>query len=257
MSEIQTARGSFWVADQRKAGDPRPILLLIHGAGGSRLDWSGEIRRMPNVQVVLPDLAGHGKSATPARRTVAEYADDVLAICDSLAIDRALIGGHSLGGMIALQIALAHPERVCGLLLIGTGARLPVNPALLADLQTNPQEAKAKIMRWSAPPGTPADRIADMFRPLQETPADSIAAAFEAASSFDIRDRLPEIDIPALIVVGSSDVMAAPQHSELLLERMPHARLISIDGGGHRVINEQPIITAAAIQDWIDKVTCP
>ncbi|MDL1902092.1 alpha/beta hydrolase [Anaerolineae bacterium CFX9] len=254
MSEIHTARGSFWAADQRRSGDARPILLLIHGAGGSRLDWSAEMRRLPNVQCVLPDLASHGRSAAPIRQTIEEHTADMLALCDALEIEQALIAGHSMGGAIALQMALDAPNRVRGLILIGTGAHLPVNPALLEALQFSPETGKLKIMRWSAAPGTPEAMVEQVNQTLRETPGEVLYAAFAAVSRFDVRDRLAAITAPSLIVCGSRDVMTPPALSEELLERLPHARLVMIEGGGHQVINEQPAEAASAVKSWIDEV---
>ena len=123
MSLIITERGSIWAADQRKrSGDAgtaaEPVLLLVHGAGGTHLVWNAPIRRLPNVGIVAPDLPGHGKSPEPSRDTVKAYADDMIALMDAMAIDRDCILGYSLGGAIALQTGLRQSEPLAGIVAL-------------------------------------------------------------------------------------------------------------------------------------------
>ncbi len=116
---------------QKKADSPAyPPLVLIHGAGGSRLDWPAELRRLPGPRVIALDLSGHGRSTGTGHTDTRLYADDVCTLLDALHIERAIIAGHSMGGAIAQQIGIHHPERAAGLILIGTGSKLPIDPTL-------------------------------------------------------------------------------------------------------------------------------
>ena len=110
-----------------------PPLLLLHGAGGTHLNWPAEIRRLAGYEIYAVDLPGHGKSEGHGEQTIAGYAQGIISWMDSVQLYRAFLIGHSMGGMIALQLALDSPQRVSGLGLVSSGARLPVNPELIEN----------------------------------------------------------------------------------------------------------------------------
>jgi pimeloyl-ACP methyl ester carboxylesterase len=143
MPQVETRRGNVYFADHRR-DDAKP-LVLIHGAAGSRLDWPLPIRKLG---AVVPDLNGHGKSAGEGRESIAEYADDMAALLDALDIDQAYICGQSMGGAIALTMALAHPARVRGLILISSGARLRVHRDILTQARRNPAAVADILFKW-------------------------------------------------------------------------------------------------------------
>ena len=115
----------MWYADHRDPTLHRPVTLVIHGAGGTHLDWPAEIRRMPELNTIIVDLPGHGKSSRRGtQQHVGAYASDMLALLDALKLQQVIVAGHSMGGAIAQTLALQHPDRVLGLILICTGAKL-------------------------------------------------------------------------------------------------------------------------------------
>ena len=122
MPAINLPDGTLYYAQSHPDATAFPPLVLVHGAGGSRLDWAPELRRLPDARVIALDLPGHGKSTAPGRNTLDAYARDVAALLDALALDRAVIVGHSMGGGVAQLLALDWPERIAGLVLLGTGA---------------------------------------------------------------------------------------------------------------------------------------
>ncbi|MBZ0290180.1 MAG: alpha/beta fold hydrolase, partial [Anaerolineae bacterium] len=131
MPLIDTSNGSIWYADHRDRTAHLPVTLLVHGAGGSHLDWSAELRRLPEANAVVLDLPGHGKSSGKGRQSIGAYASNMAALLAALKIEKAFIAGHSMGGAIALTMALNYPNRVRGLILVGTGAKLAAHPVLL------------------------------------------------------------------------------------------------------------------------------
>ncbi|HSG17763.1 MAG TPA: alpha/beta hydrolase, partial [Anaerolineae bacterium] len=114
-----------------RALDRQPVCLLIHGAAGSHLDWPPQLRRVENMGSCALDLPGHGRSAKPGRSSVSAFADDVMALAEILSLTEILLVGHSMGGAIAMEIALREPTSVVGLVLVATGARLRVQEKLL------------------------------------------------------------------------------------------------------------------------------
>jgi len=119
----------------RKAPDKAPAVVCVHGAGGSHLNWPAEILRLPGAVVYALDLPGHGRSTGSGRQTVGEYVAMLVSLLDALNLPDAVIVGHSMGSAVALEMALAHPDRVRGLVLVGSGARLRVAPAILQVME--------------------------------------------------------------------------------------------------------------------------
>lgn len=247
-AEIQTLNDgiNLWYADHRREPD-QPTLLLIHGAAGSHLDWSIALRKR---NAIVPDLPGHGKSGGGGRTSVAAYAADMIAFMDALKLNRAVIVGHSMGGAIAQTMALEYADRVRGLILIGTGAYLPVNPAILRV-----REAQAEVGTllkkwfWAKPvPETIRERGFELF---MQTPAEITYGDYVACNTFDVRERLGDIHAPTLVIGGMADKMTPPSYSEFLAANIPNATLALIPDGGHMVAIEQPERVVSAVYDWL------
>ncbi|HEX2905951.1 MAG TPA: alpha/beta hydrolase [Phototrophicaceae bacterium] len=251
MPTIETARGVIWYADHRKKAAAVPPLVLVHGAGGSHLDWPGELRRLPEAGVIVPDLPGHGKSPGAARHSINEYAADVVALLDALKIQRAIIAGHSMGGAIALTLALQHSARVLGLILIGTGAKLGVHPDVL-NVQADKDKAVEMIMDgyW----GTAAEY--DDYRRLSRdwlltVDAEVLYRDYAACNAFDVRSQLDQIQTPALIIGATDDRMTPLKYSAYLHEQLPNSQLVTINGANHMLALQQPGAVAEAVKSWL------
>lgn len=245
MPLIQTTRGALWVADHRHP-DTAP-LLLIHGAGGTHLDWGMPIRKLPNL---APDLNGHGRSTGDGHFTLAEHAADMVALLDALDIGKIVVVGHSMGGGIALTMALDYPERVSSLGLISTGARMRVNPAILTRVETDPEGVAELLKAWlwgaSIDEATRA-RGKTLFMGLK--PA-VIARDYAACDVFDVRQRLAEIGVPTLVLCGTADQMTPVKFSESLVSGIPNARLHLFDDAGHMLQLERAGEVAAILRPF-------
>jgi len=232
--------------DQR--GSP---LVLVHGAGGSHGHWPREAQALPGRRVISVDLPGHGGSPGPARRAVADYARDLLGLLDALGLARAVLVGHSMGGAIALTLALDWPARVAGLGLVGTGARLRVAPDIL-QATADPAAWAAAVegmADWSFGPGaSPALRSA-FTGEMRRVPAAVVHGDFLACDAFDVRDRLGEIRMPTAVVCGDADRLTPPRFAEFLRDRIAGATLALIPGAGHMVALEFPAPTVAALAE--------
>ena len=102
MPAVETARGKFYVAIHQR-NKSVPSAIFIHGAGGSHLSWPKPLRQLTSIRPILIDLPGHGASAGVGRQSISDYALDIVSLLDALAIDSAIIAGHSMGGAIAQQ----------------------------------------------------------------------------------------------------------------------------------------------------------
>lgn len=229
----------------------RPPLLLLHGAGGQYTHWPPHLRRLPNTTVYAPDLPGHGNSGGTPRLSIAGYAADALALMDALDLEQAIVGGHSMGGAIALTLALDHPDRLAGLLLVASGARLRVSPDILSGLQTNFETAVDLIVQRAFGPDASGNLLRLGRRQLLKCPPEVIHADYAACDAFDVMSRLSEIRMPTLVLAGTADQMTPEKYARYLAENIPGAQLALVEGAGHMVAIESPQQVAALVDDWL------
>jgi pimeloyl-ACP methyl ester carboxylesterase len=228
-------------------------LLLVHGAGGTRLHWPAELRHLPGRRVLSVDLPGHGGSAPPAERTVAGMALRLAGVLDALGIPRAAVGGHSLGGAVALTLALDAPGRVAGLLLVGTGARLRVVPEILAA-SADPGRAREvadALAAVSFGAAAPAAMREELVRGALAQAPGVVHADFTACDGFDAMARLGLIRAPARVVVGAEDRLTPPRYGAFLREALPGEGMDLVPGAGHMVAWEAPGVVAAAAESLL------
>jgi pimeloyl-ACP methyl ester carboxylesterase len=237
------------------AGDSRaaPPLILLHGAAGSRLSWPPNLRRLPGFPVYTLDLPGHGRSPGPAPQNIPDFAQAVADFLQARALPPAVLVGHSMGSAIALTLALTHPQRVRALILIGGGARLRVHPSLL-EWTAQPErleQAIQTLLEWGFGPQCPAPIKTLAAQSMRQTPAATFHADFLACDRFDLRQELPHISQPTLLLCGTEDRMTPVRFSEYLAASLPHARLILLEGAGHMLMLERPQEVEQAILEFL------
>lgn len=246
--------GSIYYTDRRLDSSPYPPLVLVHGAGGSHLDWPAQLRRVPNTRVIALDLPGHGRSAGPGRANTLEYAQAVCTLLHGIEIRRAVIAGHSMGGAIALQMAIHMPERVAGLILVGTGSKLPIEPTLPQRIMDEPEKTVDWLVDWSWGPNAPEELKAYGRQNLLATSPVVLRDDYLACQAFDVRDQLDQISAPTLVLGAADDRMVKLKFSTFLAERIPNAALVVIEGNaGHMFPLEQPHIVADAVSQWLSE----
>jgi pimeloyl-ACP methyl ester carboxylesterase len=233
----------------REAGASRagPPVVLVHGAGMSSSIFVGLVGRLGRRRrTVALDLPGHGRSRG-AVATVEEMRDTVGALAATLCLGRSILVGHSLGGLVALAAALEWPDKIAGLALVTTGARLKVSPAIFETLARG----------WD---GWPAMLAQVAYSPESLRRSGFLVAAsqgqtiadFEACAAFDARARLAELRAPATVVVGEHDLLTPPRWGTALAEGIAGARLVSLPRCGHLPMHERPDELARALEDLID-----
>jgi pimeloyl-ACP methyl ester carboxylesterase len=250
MPLVETKRGEIYYKDYRQEKDTSP-LLLIHGAGGIYLDWPVQLRK---TAMVL-DLKGHGRSPRPARNRIEDYAADVAALIETLGLENFVVAGHSMGGAIVLSLALDYPKFFQALVLVGSSASFNVNPELIEGLGTNPKETAKLIVKWEWTKAIPETIREQSLKRLLETPADVIQGDYIACNAFDVRERLAEIKMPTLVLLGTEDRMIPPEETRRLAEGIPKAKLETIEAGSHMFHIEQGDLVAEKIRAWIDSIS--
>jgi pimeloyl-ACP methyl ester carboxylesterase len=251
MPFAQIGEQALFYTVSRRGG---PALILIHGAGGSHLHWPAALRRMPGATVYAVDLPGHGRSEGPGREHIEDYVADIVGFMDAVGVSRGVLVGHSMGGAIAQMTALMAPERVAGLVLVGTGARLRVAPALLDGILQDARGALALITEWAWGPEADPAMVARGRQMMARVNPRVVWGDFAACDRFDIRERVGEITAPTLVITGSEDRMTLPRFGQWLAERIPGARFVLVEGAGHMVMLEKPDQVASAVREWLKAV---
>jgi pimeloyl-ACP methyl ester carboxylesterase len=160
--------------------------------------------------------------------------------------------GHSIGGAVAMQLALDFPSQVQALILIGTGAKLGVYPAILEGLRLNYGRAiNLTIGQMAFAKNTDSKLIERAKQEALRCSPEVSLADFQACNAFDLRKRLSEIAVPTLILVGDEDKLTPPKWSRYLNEHISNSRLEVIPGAGHFVQQEQPEAVNHAISTFL------
>jgi pimeloyl-ACP methyl ester carboxylesterase len=233
-----------------QAGQGQPALLFIHGAGGDHTIWGEQLRELaPNFSVAALDLNGHGRSPAREGEGFQTYTEDVLAVLEALAMPTVVVG-HSMGGAIALMVALQRPKNLVGLGLVGTGAKLRVHPQILELCQTDFERTIDFIVQWAFAEQSPPELRERARAQMRRTGADALLRDFSSCNTFDVMARLSEIALPTLILCGRDDKLTPVKYSEYLQQNIPTAQLKIIEGAGHMVMLEQPRAVTTALREF-------
>jgi len=241
----------FYRQYDRDADPARPPLVLVHGAGGMLAHWPPQLRRLPQTAVYALDLPGHGKSPGASCATIEEYADVVAGFIQALDLPPVVLAGHSMGGAIAQEVALRFPEKLAGLGLVATGARLKVAPAILDGIQTSFNATVAQIAGFVYSPNVTPEMRAEYLIHLQQSDPVLLHGDFAACDVFDRRGQLVQVQLPTLIICGTADKMTPAKFSQSLHDELPNSELHLIDDAGHMVMLEQPVTVAALLQKFL------
>lgn len=234
----------------------KPV-ILIHGAGGSHLDWHAEFRRLKEHRVYAIDLPGHGRSTAPACQSVAGYAEALLEFLAALGRFQAVFVGHSLGAAVALHLALEYPQHVSGLGLFAAAAWFDV-PPVLVDYLSNAASAPlgmrmiAERLRESTPDAALAARSLQALKAVRSS---VLYGDWLACARFDIREQAARVQCPAYLACGAQDRLTPPAQSRFLAAHLPLARLDVLPDAGHLLTLEQPVLLAARLRDFLASLT--
>jgi 3-oxoadipate enol-lactonase len=245
------------------AGAGRPIVLL-HGYPFNRSLWLEQIAALSDAyRLITPDLRGHGDSAVTDSITINDMAADVAGLLDTLEIERAVIGGLSMGGYVALAFQKQFPERVAALVLADTRAQADTTEARAGREQQAqtalregmPPIAEGMLSKLFAPetPATNSSVVSFVREMMLNTNPKGAAAALRAmALRDDHTERLGEIRIPALILIGDQDAITPPALSEEMHRLIAGSRLEIIEGAGHVSNLERPDEFNQALRTFLD-----
>jgi 3-oxoadipate enol-lactonase len=242
-------------AGERAADADGPGVCFVHGSGGGAGVWKAQTRLADHTPVTRVDLSGHGESddvdADAGYETLDAYVDDVLAVIEATG-DR-VVCGNSLGGAVAMWAVLERDVDLDGLILTGTGARLSVLDDLLRWLNSDFDRAIEFLHgpdRLFHDP-TP-EFVAASEAGMREAGRAVTERDFRTCHAFDVRNRVADIDLPTLAVVGEYDQLTPAYFHEFFVDEMPDCRMVSIADAAHLAMLEQPAAFNEAVRGFLD-----
>lgn len=237
-----------------------PVLLFIHGAGANGEMWRAVAERLGRRYWSLSlDLPGHGRSTGPGSATIGGYSAQVEELIDRLAPGRApgsspgqaVVVGNSMGGAIALQLALDCPQKLRGIGLVGTGARLRVLPEIFETIRADFPAAVKKIAGFALSEHRSDEMVRQMEQEIGKGDPQVIYDDFLSCNRFDAMGRISQILLPALVVCGRQDQLTPLKYSEFLVSQLPRATLRVIESCGHAPMIEQPDKLSQALEEFV------
>lgn len=248
----------FW----RENGSGEPLLLVMGFGYTSEMWLHVEPALAARFRVLTFDNRGVGRSGSaPDSFRIEDLAADAAAVLAAAGIERAHVFGASMGGYIAQELALSHPERVRSLVLGCTscGGRhaIPAGREVLEAFEKRkelpPEQGIHVMVPYIYDAATPAERIeADLAIRLRTYPSAAASAAqLEAVLAWESHDRLGDLRVPTLVIHGENDRLIPPENGRVLAERIPGARLVVLPNASHLFFTDQPQATVDAVVRFV------
>ena len=241
----------------------QPAVIMIHGAQNDHSVWILQSRHLGHhgFNVLAVDLPGHGRSAGDPLDSIEALADWVEALMDAAGLARAHLVGHSMGSLIALDLAGRRPQRVRSIALLGTAFPMKVSDALLGAAREDESRAFDMINRWSHLslnhiPGCPGPgfSVYNQARRLMERQKPGVLHTdFSACNRYEAGlERAAQIACPVLVVIGQQDMMTPPKAARALAQALPEAQVVDIEGSGHALMAEQSDGVLRALRSFLN-----
>jgi len=250
-----------------RAGSGAPI-LLIHGVGMDAAIWQPQIVAMQDrFDLVAIDMLGHGASPLPPENAgLSDFADQAIRLLDHLGLDRVAVVGHSMGALVAQEIALRAPSRVGSLVCLNAVFRRPPELAQAVRERAaalggpgDPSAIAATIARWFGDPIPPAlaDAAAMARSALESVDAEGYARTYRLFARADTAhaDRLADLKAPALFMTGSEDRNSTPAMSAAMARLAPAGQCLVLSGEKHMMTIASPQKVTQCITAFLDRVT--
>ncbi len=262
MELIVENRKTFAYTNGQDFDPEKPLILFVHGAGMNHSVWTLQARYFAHhgANAVAIDLPGHGQSEGPPKPSIEAMGDWVVAAATSgLGAERVTLVGHSMGALICLEAAAAHPDKVKRLALLGVSPAMPVHPALLEAAAANLPLAGELVSSWGHGPaghvgGNRAPGgwlMGHALKLLEKAPRNVLHNDLAACNAYQNGMTAAEVvRCPTLVISGTKDKMTPAREGAKVANAIGNAALVEIDGSGHLMLVEKPDETLDAMIDW-------
>lgn len=250
--ELRVANEAVYAYTGGKRFDAKlPTVVFIHGGEQDHSAWGLQSRYLAHhgFGVLALDLPAHGRSRGAPLRRIEDMGDWVIAALDAAGVNTAMVVGHSMGSLIALECAARYPQRVSRLALLGAAFPMRVVPELLEATQKNEPAAHATINVWShaayahypSNPGPGFWVIGQNLRLMQRQQRGVLHADFAACNNYAAGlERAAQVRCPTLLLLGQRDMMTPARAAQDLARAIAGAKTVTVAGGGHNLMAENP-----------------
>jgi len=229
----------------------KPAVLFLHGAANDHSVWALQSRYFAfhGRNALAVDLPGHGRSGGQALSKIEDLADWAVGVLDAAGIRQAVLVGHSMGSLIALEAAARHPLRVARIALVGIAVPMPVSEPLLAASKANDHAAYEMINVYAHSGGAQVggNRVPGLWmmgnnmRLMERSAPGVLHADFLACNSYTAGfDAAAKVNCPALLVLGRRDQMTPIKAGKDIAARLRTVTTVALDGTGHALMAERP-----------------
>jgi YbgC/YbaW family acyl-CoA thioester hydrolase len=240
-----------------------PALVFVHGFPFDRSLWRHQMATLTRWKRIAPDLRGFGASSAPVDGySIARFADDLIAVLDAVGAKQAVFCGLSMGGYIIFELLRRHADRVRAIALLDTRAdadtpegRAGRDELMAAVRKDGPDVLVRRQITKLLAPGTReshpeiVQHVSDMMR---RASVPGIVGALEAMKARpDSRPLLPDVKVPALVLVGAEDATAPPAVARAMADAIPGARYAEVPAAGHVSPLEQPLVASRLLADFL------
>jgi pimeloyl-ACP methyl ester carboxylesterase len=236
-------------------------LLFVHGVGSTAAIWDYQLDAFASEhRCAAIELRGNGASKPdpePATITRAGFAADVLAVADALGAERFTLVGCSLGGVVAFELWQRAPQRIAGMVILGSFARYPDGEAVAERISAEARAAgsmRAYGEQRAAKLGLPSDRFYETVEQFACKSVDSFVASTHATWTGDYRHVLPSIVVPVLVAYGERDVVAPRTLAEEIATGIAGSELVEIPGAGHVANADAPRAFNSLLGAFVERV---
>lgn len=251
MGELEVGGKKVYYTEEAPAGVQKGTIVFVHGAGGYWGKWRHQLPVMAAAgwRAIAIELPGHGFSEGPSYERLTGYADWLAEFARKADLKDWVLCGHSMGGAIGQIFALNHPGFLRGLVLIGTGSRLRVNPEILEEYKKNSVTFEFLKATFSRHAGE--KYIQEEMDEYQYTDWKVRYLDFKACDQYSVFETVDRIKLPTLVLVGREDRMTPVKFSQYLAGKIEGAQLVIVEGSGHYVMKEHPEETNRALVDFL------
>jgi len=242
MSEITIRGNKVHYIEGEICDKSRPTLLFIHGAGQSVATWrfqEGLFKNHPNFNFIALDLPGRGRSGGKGLKSVEEYKDFLLEFVDTLDLENIILIGHSMGGGVAMLIAIERPEILKALVLVATSPKLTVAQQTLEKVRDNYSEFCDISPTRAFAEESPEALKQEYKKGLIDTGSEVCYWDLIACNEFNIMNEIEKISVPTLIISADKDIMTPAKNGEYLHQKIYGSEFNEIKGSGHFLMQEK------------------
>lgn len=230
----------------------KPTLIFIHGAALSKGLWESQVKGLSDIaNTIAIDLPGHKDSKGAACDRISAYARSISDFIESISAPNPILCGLSMGGAIVQELLISQPDTFTAGILMHTGAKLKVMPFIFETIEKDFAQYFDLVVDFAAAPTSDKVQLKKILHNIAVTSAKTALTDFRACDRFDVIDRLNEIRVPVVVMIGEEDNITPPKYGEFLVKHISGARLEAIADAGHMSPIEQPDKVNQLIRDAV------